>query len=40
VEKMNAKDVLKTKGYTDEELSKMKDKRIFEIAMSICNYER
>ena len=37
---MNANDVLKTRGYTDKELSKMRYKRKFEIAMSICGYER
>ncbi len=37
---MNADDVLKTKGYTDKDLSKMSYKRKFEIAMSICGYEK
>ena len=38
--KMSADDVLKTKGYTDKELKKMTTKRKFEIAMSVCNYEK
>ena len=37
--KMTAKDVLKTKGYTDSELNKMENKRIHQIAFSICGYD-
>lgn len=40
LEKMSANDVLKTKGYIDKELKKIANKRKFEIAMSICGYEK